>query len=510
MVSVLAIMDQEQRFKTISMRHSSYDQAQSSAYDPALSPSYNHGNHTHSPPHSHLAFDHDTNSSLLDMQYQQQLESIHAAQVSDHARQLSPGYNTASSPSTSSVDIYLEHPSGFASHMESLTAGHPPLQGEPWSPDHHFTHLLDSQEEPQSHHRHSAPRPLSLLSQSAPAHDTLFDYPFPSTPSHTGHLEQSPYVTSPTRSTALCAELDNINIADVPDTYGTSIDSAASSSYSFGLQTPPIAAAAPIATPSYKSPALSKKVPEASQTDEPTPSHTAQKPPQKKYERRRRRRESHNAVERKRREHINDRIQELGSLLPNYMLLDTPSSPTQSATGIVATPNQDFSFANGKPSKATILSKSVDHIRDLQSDAISYKTRIRELEDALRASNQREAQWNTRMVRPSSRSPGPYISRSATTHVTAAQYNQQQASTYRHRPHRYRPRSHTDPQSHLGAGQSHHSAAQSHSSAAQSHPSSAQSHHSAAQSHHNAAQSHPNAPPENYRQIDYHIKRQHF
>ncbi|KAJ2964846.1 hypothetical protein NQZ79_g261 [Umbelopsis isabellina] len=502
MVSVLAIMDQEQRFKPYSLRHSSYDQAQSSIYDPALSSSYNQGNQgnqgsrgnqgnpTHSPPHDHLAFEHDTNSSLLDMQYQQQLESIHAAHVSDHAHQQSPSYNTASSPSTSSVDIYLEHPSGFASHMDSLTTDNPPLQGEPWSPEHHFTQLLGPQVGQQHHNRHSASRPLSLLSQSAPAHDALFDYPFPSTPSHTGQFEQSSYATSPTRSTALCAELDNINIADAPDTYGTSIDSAASSSYSFGLQTPPIAAAAPIATPSYKSPALPKKVEEASQADEPTPSHTVQKPAQKKYERRRRRRESHNAVERKRREHINDRIQELGSLLPHYMLLDTPSSPTQSANGIVSTPNQDFSFANGKPSKATILSKSVEHIRDLQSDAKSYKTRIRELEDALRASNQREAQWNTRMVRPSSRSPGPYVSRSATTHVTATQYSQQQqAPTFRHRPHRYRPRSHTDPQSHLGTGQSHPNVAQS---------------------HHSATQSHPNAPPENYRQIDYHIKRQHF
>lgn len=285
MVSVLAIMDQEQRFKTISLRHSSYEQAQSSAYDPALSSSYNqanpgnHSNHTHSPPpHSHLAFDHEENSSLLDMQYQQQLESLHAAQVSDHARQLSPGYNTASSPSTSSVDIYLEHPSGFASHMENLAAGHPPLQAEPWSPDHHFAQLLTSPQEQQPHNRHSASRPLSLLSQSAPTHDALFDYPFPSTPNHTGHLEQSPYAASPTRSTALCAELDNINIADTADVYGTSIDSAASSAYSFGIQTPPIAAAAPIATPSYKSPAQPKKVPEASQTDEPTPSHTAQKP----------------------------------------------------------------------------------------------------------------------------------------------------------------------------------------------------------------------------------------
>jgi hypothetical protein len=158
---------------------------------------------------------------------------------------------------------------------------------------------------------------------------------------------------------------------------------------------------------------------------------------QKKYERRRRRRESHNAVERRRREHINDRIQELGALLPHYMLLDSPSSPLQSGGGSSGI-NQDFSFVNGKPSKATILSKSVDHIKELKSDAERYQQRIRELEEALQASNQRESQWNTRMVRPSSRSPS--------SHMTPLQYTHQTASYTRHRAHRYRPRSHTDPQ----------------------------------------------------------------
>jgi hypothetical protein len=159
---------------------------------------------------------------------------------------------------------------------------------------------------------------------------------------------------------------------------------------------------------------------------------------QKKYERRRRRRESHNAVERRRREHINDRIQELGALLPHYMLLDSPSSPLQGG-GASSGLNQDYSFVNGKPSKATILSKSVDHIKELKSDAERYQQRIRELEEALRASNQRESQWNTRLIRPTSRSP-------AGSQMMPLQYNHHTASYSRHRSHRYRPRSHTDPQ----------------------------------------------------------------
>jgi hypothetical protein len=146
-------------------------------------------------------------------------------------------------------------------------------------------------------------------------------------------------------------------------------------------------------------------------------------------------------VERRRREHINDRIQELGALLPHYMLLDSPSSPLQGSNGGASSGlNQDFSFVNGKPSKATILSKSVDHIKELKSDAERYQQRIRELEEALRASNQRESQWNTRLVRPSSRSSG-----------TPLQYSHHQSASYtRHRSstHRYRPRSHTDPQAH--------------------------------------------------------------
>ncbi|PVU97962.1 hypothetical protein BB561_000210 [Smittium simulii] len=61
------------------------------------------------------------------------------------------------------------------------------------------------------------------------------------------------------------------------------------------------------------------------------------------HEKRRRRRESHNAVERRRRDNINDQITELYNLLPNHM-----KDP------------------NIKPNKGLILSKSVAYIKELK------------------------------------------------------------------------------------------------------------------------------------------------
>jgi cob(I)alamin adenosyltransferase len=66
-------------------------------------------------------------------------------------------------------------------------------------------------------------------------------------------------------------------------------------------------------------------------------------------------------VERRRRENINERIQELGTLLPEIM----------------AEP------ANNKPNKGAILRHSVDHIRQLQQQVQSYSQRVKELESAL-------------------------------------------------------------------------------------------------------------------------------
>lgn len=77
-------------------------------------------------------------------------------------------------------------------------------------------------------------------------------------------------------------------------------------------------------------------------------------------EKRRKRRESHNQVERRRRDHINDRIQELSSLLPAF-----PAD------------------MNNKPNKGTILRRSVEYVRHLQVFAARQMDRTLELEQCL-------------------------------------------------------------------------------------------------------------------------------
>jgi hypothetical protein len=77
-------------------------------------------------------------------------------------------------------------------------------------------------------------------------------------------------------------------------------------------------------------------------------------------EKRRRRRESHNLVERRRRDNINDRIQELGLLLPDNTL----------------------DGAN-KPNKGQILRKSVEQIKLLQNEVNMYQSKVQELESLL-------------------------------------------------------------------------------------------------------------------------------
>jgi hypothetical protein len=75
------------------------------------------------------------------------------------------------------------------------------------------------------------------------------------------------------------------------------------------------------------------------------------------FEKKRRRRESHNAVERRRRDNINDRITELATLLPDQDAVKT--------------------------SKGTVLRKSVDHIRLLHDKLHHHQQRIHELEHML-------------------------------------------------------------------------------------------------------------------------------
>ncbi|KAG0164343.1 hypothetical protein DFQ28_009176 [Apophysomyces sp. BC1034] len=83
-------------------------------------------------------------------------------------------------------------------------------------------------------------------------------------------------------------------------------------------------------------------------------------------EKRRRRRESHNAVERRRRENINERIQELGTLLPEAMLDDITSGGNGGPSN--------------KPNKGAILRKSVEHLRMLQQEIEAYQQRVKDLE----------------------------------------------------------------------------------------------------------------------------------
>ncbi|KAF9102181.1 hypothetical protein BGX29_004888 [Mortierella sp. GBA35] len=79
-------------------------------------------------------------------------------------------------------------------------------------------------------------------------------------------------------------------------------------------------------------------------------------------EKRRRRRESHNAVERRRRDNINEKIQELSTLLPEI-----------------------YVDSANKPNKGVILRKSVDYIRHLQQLVASQNNRNQELEAQLRS-----------------------------------------------------------------------------------------------------------------------------
>lgn len=115
-------------------------------------------------------------------------------------------------------------------------------------------------------------------------------------------------------------------------------------------------------------------------------------------EKRRKRRESHNAVERRRRDNINDRIQELATLLPEVLLEQAVNAKDDDifgdgagASGLVSpnsavlplpplgtspeqwaamtahlthgTGNQTMGTAGNKPNKGVILCKSVEYIR---------------------------------------------------------------------------------------------------------------------------------------------------
>ncbi|KAI8992536.1 Myc-type, basic helix-loop-helix domain-containing protein [Pilobolus umbonatus] len=95
---------------------------------------------------------------------------------------------------------------------------------------------------------------------------------------------------------------------------------------------------------------------------------------QQMFEKKKRRRESHNAVERRRRDTINDRINELATLLPD----------------------RDVTKSN----KGTILKKSVNHIRLLHDKLRQHQQRIQELESMLELYNVRMDHQQTSMIPP--------------------------------------------------------------------------------------------------------------
>ncbi|CAO3590320.1 unnamed protein product [Absidia cylindrospora] len=104
---------------------------------------------------------------------------------------------------------------------------------------------------------------------------------------------------------------------------------------------------------------------------------------QEMFDKRRRRRESHNMVERRRRDNINERIQELCSLLPTH-LLDTNTSPIIGITGSQKSPSSI--------NKGTILKLSVDHIKELRDQVMHYQQRISELEQVLYHNSSKQQQ----------------------------------------------------------------------------------------------------------------------
>jgi len=83
-------------------------------------------------------------------------------------------------------------------------------------------------------------------------------------------------------------------------------------------------------------------------------------------EKRRRRRESHNAVERRRRDNINEKIHELSTLIPEHIL-----NPNNGEGPV------------GKPNKGIILRKSVEYIKHLQALVEKQEAKNKELEEEL-------------------------------------------------------------------------------------------------------------------------------
>ncbi|THH18715.1 hypothetical protein EUX98_g8908 [Antrodiella citrinella] len=116
-------------------------------------------------------------------------------------------------------------------------------------------------------------------------------------------------------------------------------------------------------------------------------------------EKRRRRRESHNAVERRRRDNINEKISELATLIPECLLdpaapasagnedgLLSPTSPVDIDDEKETAKDKEAKDKDGaavKANKGMILRKSVEYIRYLQQLVTAQASRNRDLEQQL-------------------------------------------------------------------------------------------------------------------------------
>jgi hypothetical protein len=108
-------------------------------------------------------------------------------------------------------------------------------------------------------------------------------------------------------------------------------------------------------------------------------------------EKRRRRRESHNAVERRRRDNINEKINELSTLLPDCLLdpsakaedLQNSADGLLSGVGTNAIDDETKEPGGPKANKGIILRKSVEYIRYLQQLVRAQAARNRDLESQL-------------------------------------------------------------------------------------------------------------------------------
>ena len=101
-------------------------------------------------------------------------------------------------------------------------------------------------------------------------------------------------------------------------------------------------------------------------------------------EKRQKRRESHNAVERRRRDNINEKIQELASIIPDEFMTPStaihgPASPLSASPATHHAPDGTI-----KHNKGIILRKSVDYIRSLQDVVKESQRRAKRLEEEVK------------------------------------------------------------------------------------------------------------------------------